>query len=359
MQTQFLRHLLWITYLLTQSQFSLGDRIIDSPPQYNAVILTYHHVSTETPAITSISPEVFESHLQLIENENYQVWPLEKLTKWLKNGETLPANITAISFDDAYGSIFEEAFPRLQKRNWPFTIFVSTEAVDKGYGGQLSWQQLRIMSKHGATIANHSHRHQHLLQRHEKETEHRWLKRIIDDISHAQSRIQAEIGHAPLLFAYPYGEYNQTLAEAITKKGYISFGQHSGPIDQHSDFTALPRFPVAGNYAKLDEVKLKLHTLPLPATVIDTPENPLAHHSSAPTLTLKLSENLNPTRLNCYGPGGLLPRRIEGQILQIKASQQSPVGRFKYNCTYPIKPGKFYWFSKLWIGLTAENSFID
>lgn len=359
MQTLFFRHLLWTTYFLTQSQFSVSESIIDSTPKYNAVVLTYHHVSTETPAITSISPEDFESHLQLIENENYQVWPLEKLARTLKSGEKLPTNITAISFDDAYDSIFKEAFPRLQKRGWPFTIFVSTEAVDKGYGGQLSWQQLRIMNKHGATIANHSHRHQHLLQRHKEEPEHTWLKRVIDDISYAQSRIQDEIGHAPLLFAYPYGEYNQPLAKAITEKGYISFGQHSGPIDQYSDFTALPRFAVAGNYAKLDEVKLKLHTLPLPAIVIDAPENPLAHNSPAPTLTLKLNKSLNPTRLNCYGPGGLLPRRIEGQILQIKASQPPPMGRFKYNCTYPIKPGRFYWLSKLWISLTPENSFID
>ena len=44
----------------------------------NAVILLYHHVSSTTPASTSVTPSVFEEHLQYLA-EGFKVISLEQV----------------------------------------------------------------------------------------------------------------------------------------------------------------------------------------------------------------------------------------------------------------------------------------
>jgi len=48
----------------------------------------------------------------------------------LGKGQDLPANTVSITFDDACRTIYTEAFPRLRKRNWPFTLFASFERTN-------------------------------------------------------------------------------------------------------------------------------------------------------------------------------------------------------------------------------------
>src|SRR3546814_10142798 len=49
------------------------------------------------------------------------------------------------------------------------------------------------------------------------------------DIAHAGGRLRAELGRAPALFAYPYGEISLALRQAVIDAGFAgAFGQHSG-----------------------------------------------------------------------------------------------------------------------------------
>ena len=41
------------------------------------VVLLYHHVDEDTPAITSIAPDQFNRHLDIIEAEGFTVLPLD------------------------------------------------------------------------------------------------------------------------------------------------------------------------------------------------------------------------------------------------------------------------------------------
>jgi peptidoglycan/xylan/chitin deacetylase (PgdA/CDA1 family) len=130
----------------------------------HAVVLVYHHVSETTPTLTSITPAAFESHLDYLQENNFNLWPLARILATLRKGEPLPHNTVAITFDDAYQSVYSEAFPRLRKRNCPFTLFVSSEAVDRGYDNYLDWAQLRELANSGAELGNHSHSHAHLVR---------------------------------------------------------------------------------------------------------------------------------------------------------------------------------------------------
>ncbi|MDZ7686212.1 MAG: polysaccharide deacetylase family protein [Gammaproteobacteria bacterium] len=99
------------------------------PPatQSAGVVLQYHHVDTESPRITSTSPSEFKSHMAYLAEQEFEIWPLPELIAQVRAGEPTPAKVAAITFDDAYDSIYETAYPILKQYGWPFTIFVATE----------------------------------------------------------------------------------------------------------------------------------------------------------------------------------------------------------------------------------------
>ena len=76
------------------------------------VVLQYHHVDTGTPSSTSVSPDQFLQHMQLIEELGFEVVDLETTTRALLQNSQIEATDkqVAISFDDAYASIFTHAY---------------------------------------------------------------------------------------------------------------------------------------------------------------------------------------------------------------------------------------------------------
>ena len=113
------------------------------------VVLLYQHVDEGTPAITSIAPSQFNLHLDIIEAEGFTVLPLDELIKRSMDASSEPETgdekIVAITFDDAYRSIYSNAFPNLQARGWPFTIFVATRLIEEGNPNYLTWDNLKKM----------------------------------------------------------------------------------------------------------------------------------------------------------------------------------------------------------------------
>jgi peptidoglycan/xylan/chitin deacetylase (PgdA/CDA1 family) len=100
----------------------------------HGVVLLYHHVSLDTPPSTSVTPERFAAHLEYLEAHDYEVWPVDRLLATVIDGEeTVPQDVVAITFDDAYESVYRNARPMLRERGWPFAVFVNTDAVDAGH----------------------------------------------------------------------------------------------------------------------------------------------------------------------------------------------------------------------------------
>ena len=77
-------------------------------------VLVYHHVSEETPASTSVSPAQFRSHLQLLTDQHFNVIALDQALTALQRGEALPERAVAITFDDGYRNIYDNALPLLE-----------------------------------------------------------------------------------------------------------------------------------------------------------------------------------------------------------------------------------------------------
>lgn len=343
-----------ISHILFASLMALG---IHGYATESAVILQYHHVADDTPAITSISPVLFARHLDFLDRHGYHVIALPDLVERLRHQQPLPDKTVAITFDDAYRSIYENAFPLLKKRSLPFTIFVNSTPVDRGFNNHSNWQQLHEMGENGATLASHSSHHDHLGKVIQGESLAQWQERVTRDILNAQARIEDETGQNHPLFAYPYGEFTPQLQQLIKDLGLIAFGQQSGPVGPLSDFTALPRFPMAADYATLDQLREKLNTRPLPVTTLQRPGNPLAH-GSRPMVAITLQEAL-PRReqLRCYasGQGRISVQWLSEIRLQVQAPKPLASGRSRYNCTLPAAQGGYYWYSIPWLTLDAAG----
>ena len=322
----------------------------------HAVALIYHHVSTDTPALTSVSPAIFDLHLNYLAEHNFNIWPLSRILDTLDKGKDLPVNTIAITFDDAYLSIYTEAFPRLRKRNWPFTIFVSSEGIDNGYADYLNWDQLREMTKAGNEIGNHSHSHAHLVRRLKGESNTQWQTRVRSDIEMGANRIKDEIGSDSSLFAYPYGEYSQSIKAILRSLGYRGIAQQSGAIGAQSDFLAIPRFPMATGYADLERFATAVNSRPLPVTAVSVSGADEKSYGPVKRLQLTLAAgDYAPHQLGCYRASGtpLAMKTISKQPLTVSVtvSGEQPVGRNKINCTVPASnaSGVFYWYSHQWL----------
>ena len=327
----------------------------------HAAILLYHHFGSDTPPATTVSIELFAQHLQYLAEHDFTVLTLQNIISHLQEDETLPPRCVAITVDDAFLSVYAEAYPRLQARGWPLTVFVSTEGVDRGYRGYLSWDQMREMAAHGVSFAPHSHTHGHLVWREQDETEGQWEARVRKDILTSQRRLQEELGAVPALFAYPYGEYSVRLREIVLDLDLVGFGQQSGPVWSGSDFGVLPRFPMANGFAKMSEFRVKVNSLPLPVLRVEPVEPLLTTDEKQPILKLWLAPgDYQIELLACYASGlGRIPMRWIDRgngILAIRADMSLPLGRSRYNITAPDLSGRrFYWYSHLWIRGRTED----
>ncbi|MEH6582163.1 MAG: polysaccharide deacetylase family protein [Halioglobus sp.] len=336
--------------------FSGGARAAD-----NAVILLYHHVSGTTPASTSVSPAVFEQHFSYLA-EGFNVISLEQVINQLAAGKPLPERAVAITFDDGYGNIYENAHPLLTRYGMPYTVFINPPLIGR-QGYQLSWEQVAEMERGGARFANHTMQHTHLLERKKDEKEAGWLSRIRQDILDAEVMLQERLGYSLRYIAYPYGEFDNELKTLVSDLGFVGFGQHSGAIFSGSDYRALPRFAAAGSYAKLDSLKVKINSLALPVTGVRGTSNSDGKGGEVTagfTFTFD-SGDLAVKQLACYFRGRPLPVSVVYSTVSVSLPGVPPIGRSRVNCTGPsnAEVGRYYWYSYPWFTARADGTYPD
>ncbi len=323
----------------------------------HGVVLLYHHVSSDTPPSTSVTPERFAAHLEYLEAHDYEVWPVDRLLATVIDGEeTVPQDVVAITFDDAYESVYRNARPMLRERGWPFAVFVNTDAVDAGHSPYMSWDQLRDLHAEGVIIGNHSASHAHLIARQEGESRQAWAKRVAADLQRAGRRIVEETGTEPGIFAYPYGEDSAELAGLVTDDHDFGLAQRSGAVGPVTDPLSVPRFPMASGFDGMDRFELAVRTRPLP--VVEAEPEPPGDGVRGPLQSLRLALEdgaYRAAQLACYSAGGERLRTTfdEGppHRVDIRVEERGSTGRNKINCTAPASDGSgdYFWYAFQWV----------
>ncbi|MDX1626213.1 MAG: polysaccharide deacetylase family protein [Wenzhouxiangellaceae bacterium] len=333
------------------------DTAIDADPDPHGVAFLYHHVSAETPPSTSVTPETFASHLEWLADHDYRVWELQRLLRAVLDGaEPVPERVVAITFDDAWVSVFEKAAPLLEERNWPYTIFVNSDAVDEGLEPAMSWDQLRALAERGAAIENHGASHAYLARRPADVDEQAWHERIRADVERGHERLAEEIGVAPSLFAYPYGEADETVAAIVGEHYAFALEQRSGAIGPGSDPLRLPRYPMATAFASLDRLATAASSLPMAVRSVELRPRNRPAGASPESLRLEFSGEV-PAGLACFTAGGRsLDVAVQGKAAVVDADGVGRPGRNKINCTAPAGEGRYRWFSWQWLQPRPDGS---
>ncbi|MBL4585021.1 MAG: polysaccharide deacetylase family protein [Pseudomonadales bacterium] len=405
----------WFSTLCLCVVSSFGMASENTLPNH-AVILQYHHVSSKTPRSTSISVERFAQHMEYLASNDYQIKSLDEVITALRskqpNKQMLPDKTVVITFDDAYQSMYKNAYPLLKEKGWPFTVFVNSTQTHRNRRIYLGWERLKEMAQNGATIANHTPDHGHMLRKRtvdgQLETKEQWLGRIEQEVTAMQAEIIEHTGTDARYFAYPYGEANTDIRNLITKLGFVGLGQHSGPIGEYSDFSFLPRFPMSGVYSSLKPMRTKLQTLPFPISEQYLHEPIVAHAELQPQLTLKLDKgHYRLGELACYasehgritakvskptvpsptlenGAADLMSggehttskatnsvgesvgtsvnssaQKTPFRLVEVRSDKPIITGRSRYNCTAPhVTERRYYWFSAFWYRMAKGEQWI-
>jgi peptidoglycan/xylan/chitin deacetylase (PgdA/CDA1 family) len=340
-----------------QSGSNIDSSVSTTP---NAAILLYHHVSSSTPASTSISPEAFKSHMEYLD-AHHTVVSLQDVVSAIQHNTTLPENAVAITFDDGYANILDNAHPILADLGFPYTVFINPDEIGVG-PKQLTWEQVIAMHNDGVVFANHTLDHLHMLNGEQVMGERAWLEKVWQNVESAEKKIEDKLDISLKYLAYPFGEYNTALANKLKAEGYIGFGQHSGAVGPSSDMQALPRFPAAGPYANLATLKTKLNSLAMPVTQSShkDPRMTTRNLSSPISLTID-SDDVRLTQVNCFFGGDPIETSLEENVLTFTLDETLPVGRSRVNCTAPsnAQSGRYYWYSTPFFVADEDGNYPD
>ncbi len=323
----------------------------------HATILLYHHISEFTPKSTSISPKTFEEHLQYLYENNYQVWDVHKIIDYLSSNKNIPKKVVAITFDDAYKSIYTNAYPLLKKYNYPFTIYINSAPIGKK-SIYLNWDELNIMKNSLATFGSHSNYHNFLIR---KEIDN-WENTTFNDLKESNKIIFENTNVKVNSFAYPFGEYDKELIKIVKSLYTFALAQQSGSVDYDFKPYEIPRFSMTSSYGDMERFKNILSIKPLKMTLLNL-DNKILKTEQLENITfiysLQIDDDFNLNNFNCFDSGGekLL---IEKDFLNKKIKIKSPkweMGRKKINCTVESKsnPNNYYWYSEVFYIKSKEN----
>jgi peptidoglycan/xylan/chitin deacetylase (PgdA/CDA1 family) len=203
-------------------------------------ILTFHALDLQKSPI-SFPPHLFKRGLARLNANGYRTYSLEQAAEHARNGRPFPIRASAMTFDDGYQSVYEEAFPILSKFHMTATVFL---AVGSGGGSverlpslngraMLSWHEIREMHRHGIAFGAHTLSHPDLSRLPPSLAEREMIesKRIIEHV----------LGVPVSSFAYPFGRYDAATRRIASEHFVCACSDRLGLMSHLSDPYALER----------------------------------------------------------------------------------------------------------------------
>ena len=305
-----------------------------------ANVVMYHRFGEDVHPSTNIHLDQFDAHLEELQTGDYSVLPLPEIVDALRHGLKLPDRTVAITIDDAFLSVYTEAWPRLKKAGFPFTLFIATDAIDRGSPAYMNWDQIRQLANAGVTIGSQTASHPHMPTLSPE--------RNRAELEKSNARFKTELGRVPTLFAYPYGEYGNGVRKAVADAGFVAaFGQHSGVSYAGADMFSLPRFAMNENYGDIARFRLAANALPLRVAEV-TPNDVFLKDHNPPAFGFTVAEDLpNLGALNCFAsnqPEAARLERLGPNRVEVRLDAPFEPGRGRINCTMPGPDRRWRWF---------------
>ncbi len=219
-----------------------------------ALILTYHAIE-KGPAPLCIDPDLFARHLEVLADAGATTLTVSELAEALEHG-TVPERAVAITFDDAFRSVYDHAAPLLADAGRSATIF----AVAGALGGQNDWpsqpdtaplrplmdaEQLKAVAAAGLEIGSHGVEHAPLVGATQELAQR--------EVVHSQELLSELLSSPVRTFAYPYGAAPSAHADALVRQTYAAaVATRLSATSPGDDLYALPR--VDSHYLRRPEL---------------------------------------------------------------------------------------------------------
>ncbi len=307
-------------------------------PVTKASVIMYHRFGESDYPSTNVTMEQFRAHLEELKTGGYHVAPLPEIVAALRDGKPLPPKTVGLSVDDAYASVYTDAWPLLKEAGFPLTVFVATDPVDKGFSRYMTWDQIRELAEEGVTIGSQTAAHPHMADISPDD--------VKQELTSSNARFQEKLGEKPDLFAYPFGEANNQVVDMVREAGFVaSFGQHSGAIGSNSPLYYLPRFAMNEAFGSIDRFRLAANALPLSVADL-VPDDPSVSDRNPPNIGMTVTWPKNGLdRIKCYASHtDQLDVQLLGKRLEVRMTEPMPKGRTRLNCTLPAGQGRWHWF---------------
>lgn len=215
----------------------------------DAHIFVYHRFGDDKHTSTNTSINTLRKQFDYFKNNDYEVISLNKLNKALKSHQVIPDNWVVLCIDDSYKSFYENGLELFKEYKYPFALFVYIEATDKHYGDFMTWPQVIEASKYGE-IGLHSYGHKHMVSLSTEDVRKDTLKGL--------ASFQKRLGYKPKYYAYPYGEFNDSIKKEISSYDFdLILNQNVGAVSDQSPKNDLDRIALTGDVNLKQKLRIK------------------------------------------------------------------------------------------------------
>jgi peptidoglycan/xylan/chitin deacetylase (PgdA/CDA1 family) len=185
---------------------------------YKVPILMYHYISVspwkedKTRIGLSTPPYFFEKQLETLAKNGFSTITFDDLLEVMAGKATLPLKPIILTFDDGYVDFYQNAYPLLQKYQMKGIVFVITGLV--GRTGYLTWPQITELGQSPYVMIG-SHTINHAVLPVQTPT-------VLEQELHiSKAVLESHINKPVNWFAYPYGNYNKKVVDAVRNAGYL------------------------------------------------------------------------------------------------------------------------------------------
>jgi peptidoglycan/xylan/chitin deacetylase (PgdA/CDA1 family) len=270
------------TIILLLAGIAPSMAAVPAPPPLDAgaTILCYHIVESPKDPRMEVSAEVFRQQMRYLAMTGYNVIALRDLYEYtMGKRPSLPKNAVVITIDDGWRSTYTEVFPEMKRRGFPFTVFIYPKIIGQTPYA-LTWKMIKEMAEAGVDVQSHTYSHAFLSRRRHADVSDAqyaaWLQR---ELIESKRILEKETGKPVDFLAYPYGDYDHYVRDAVAKSGYeagltCEYGRvrrgsdpmrmHRVAIEKSMDFALFRHLLGAGNL-RVEDMS------PQPGQAIDDP----------------------------------------------------------------------------------------
>lgn len=190
------------------------DWPVQGPEHVVCPILLYHRIDTPPyPSRYYVTPQDFESHMQMLKDWGYTTIPLSLLIEALTKGAPLPPRPLVLTFDDGDISVYTNAWPIMQKFGFIGVVYIVGNRLQAD--GYMNADQIRELTNAGWEVGSHSMSHADLTKAHSKDQ-----NTLTWETKQSRLDLEAAIGVPVRTFAYPFGLMDDAVGRAVKSAGY-------------------------------------------------------------------------------------------------------------------------------------------